>query len=124
MTAREIKRRDEAARAYAESHESASPMEAFIAGHDYADSILMPSLRAKDKVGKRYGHLVVLEATTMKTKHGQMVYKCRCDCGTEWLVASNNLRKGGTTSCGCTHPKYQKGWGERVKRKINEYKHQ
>lgn len=51
-----------------------------------------------DLTGKRYGKLTVLERvqTSKKTK-----WKCKCDCGNEVVVASDNLRSGHSRSCGC-----------------------
>ena len=32
-----------------------------------------------------------------------MYWHCRCDCGNECDVSSEQLRNGGTRSCGCLH---------------------
>ena len=54
-----------------------------------------------DKTGERYGRITVLRLLPGLDKNNHRVYECRCDCGTEFLVTSNNLRIGGTKSCGC-----------------------
>lgn len=53
-----------------------------------------------DLTGQRYGRLTVIEKTPERY-HGQVVYKCRCDCGNIKKVPSGSLRNGSTTSCGC-----------------------
>lgn len=55
-------------------------------------------------VGKKFGMLTILEETNKRTKNGgNIIYKCKCDCGNITYVASNNLTKGNhkTVSCGC-----------------------
>ena len=53
-----------------------------------------------DLCGKRFGKLLVIE-TSGKDKRGEILWKCKCDCGNETIVLSSNLRTGHTTSCGC-----------------------
>lgn len=56
----------------------------------------------KDLIGQRFGRLTVTEYVgTNKTRHS--LWKCRCDCGNEIVVAGGNLKKGNTKSCGCLH---------------------
>ena len=39
-----------------------------------------------------------------RTKHGDFLWLCKCECGGTCAVASGNLRSGNTKSCGClTH---------------------
>lgn len=59
-----------------------------------------------DLVGLRFGRLVVLEEAG-RTKGGNVCWLCRCDCGTEVIVRSGNLRYGSTVSCGCYHRECQ-----------------
>lgn len=54
----------------------------------------------KDLTGQRFGQLVVLEETKER-QCGAVVWRCKCDCGNETLVATGNLVSGHTTSCGC-----------------------
>lgn len=53
-------------------------------------------------VGKRFGRLTVLEATDKRIS-GDIVWKCRCDCGNITTVATCNLeaKVHRTVSCGC-----------------------
>ena len=55
----------------------------------------------KSLKGKRFGRLVVLEATN-KRKNRSVVWKCLCRCGKTVEVARKHLQRGRhTKSCGC-----------------------
>lgn len=57
-----------------------------------------------DMIGKRFGYLTVIErAGTHITNGGQKkpLWLCRCDCGNETTVVSQDLKDGHTKSCGC-----------------------
>ena len=56
--------------------------------------------RPLDLTGMRFGKLTAV-APTQERKGRYLVWQCRCDCGTEVMVSSKNLRNGNTTSCGC-----------------------
>ena len=43
-----------------------------------------------NKIGKRYGRLVVIEKTE-KRYHSTTIYKCRCDCGNIVELTINKL---------------------------------
>lgn len=48
----------------------------------------------------RFGRLLVVsEAGRSKDKH--VTWNCKCVCGNSLVVSSNQLLRGGTTSCGC-----------------------
>jgi hypothetical protein len=53
----------------------------------------------EDKLGNRYGRLVVIGSIHIRGLGTG--WKCVCDCGKETYVASANLSSGNTTSCGC-----------------------
>ena len=53
-----------------------------------------------DLTGQRFGRLTVLRRTDRHMGHS-VIWECRCDCGNTACVASTNLRKGYTKSCGC-----------------------
>ena len=53
--------------------------------------------------GRKFGKLLVL-GRAEGTSHG-ISYNCRCDCGNFKVVAGGNLRKGNTSSCGCSKTK-------------------
>lgn len=59
----------------------------------------MPSLI--DLTGNRYGRLVVISRDAPKKGYHGAMWRCRCDCGNETIVNSQNLKSGNTTSCGC-----------------------
>lgn len=45
----------------------------------------------RDHVGERYGKITVLRRTEHRT-HGQIIWECKCDCGTILLIPSGDLR--------------------------------
>lgn len=58
-------------------------------------------MKALDLTGQRFGRLTVLKRAGSKNR--QSAWLCKCDCGTEKVITSSNL-KTNTISCGC----YQK----------------
>lgn len=60
-----------------------------------------------DLTGCRFSHLMV-QAKTDERRHGQMMWRCLCDCGREKLIISEALRSGGTKTCGCSLNKFYK----------------
>lgn len=57
--------------------------------------------RIRELAGKRFSHLTVLERDPTPTKYRHVRWRCVCDCGRECVVSGDNLRRGGTISCGC-----------------------
>lgn len=53
-----------------------------------------------DITGQKFNRLTVLERSLPNQNHLAM-WKCKCDCGTEVIVAGTLLRNGHTKSCGC-----------------------
>ena len=52
------------------------------------------------ETGTRFGKLTVLQMTDERCKSGgSVMYKCRCDCGEELLVASTELRAKRKSCC-------------------------
>lgn len=66
-------------------------------------------MKALELTGQKFGQLSVL-GQDGKTSGGNLMWLCRCDCGSELRVAGGNLRHSThpTKSCGCIH-KTQKG---------------
>jgi len=54
---------------------------------------------AIDMIGQRFGRLTVVERAGRIGSFA--AWKCRCDCGNEVVVTSNQLRQGLVKSCGC-----------------------
>lgn len=58
----------------------------------------------KALAGKEFGRIVVLERADdyrLSSGNAYPQWKCRCKCGKEIVVRQQNLREGGTSSCGC-----------------------
>lgn len=52
--------------------------------------------------GEKYGKWTVLTPTGSSTKGGGSDWKVVCECGTESVRSSRDLRKGATNHCGCS----------------------
>lgn len=52
-------------------------------------------------IGKKFGRLTVIKDSGKRTKGGNIVYLCKCECGQYHEAGSNNLRSGSVKSCGC-----------------------
>ncbi len=52
------------------------------------------------EIGKRFGRLLVLERSGT-SKWGDIIFRCRCDCGNETRSWSTTLSDGTSKSCGC-----------------------
>lgn len=57
-----------------------------------------------DMIGKEFGRLTVLSLVEKdpSLKNRCLYYECVCDCGKHVIVQGAALRKGHTTSCGCS----------------------
>ena len=62
------------------------------------------SVLIKNEVGNKYDKLTVLKYSGLN-KYGQVLWKCKCDCGNIVKVLGVNLRNGNTKSCGCLKSK-------------------
>ena len=58
------------------------------------------SLR-KDLTNKKFGKLTAIKDTGKSNASGNAIWLCKCDCGNECEVDSNNLSSLHTYSCGC-----------------------
>lgn len=52
-------------------------------------------------IGKKFGKLTIIAERKERNRHGQLVYKCQCDCGNVINAIGFSLRYGHTKSCGC-----------------------
>lgn len=72
-------------------------------------------MKKENLKNKTFGKLLVLEEgkdkISPKGKRSTQ-WKCKCECGSEIVVTSNNLKRGHTKSCGCIS-----------KKKPHNYKH-
>jgi len=55
----------------------------------------------KNKIGKKYGRLIVIGMTNKRTNSREVIWKCQCDCNNQIEVSSGNLTSGAIRSCGC-----------------------
>jgi len=53
-----------------------------------------------DLTGQRFGKLTAINIDS-KDKFKHLRWLCKCDCGNETVVLSDNLLRNHTTSCGC-----------------------
>ena len=60
-------------------------------------------------IGKKFGRLTVINELKERTKYGDKVYNCLCDCGKYIHAVGTILRRGSKKSCGCLNhePKYK-----------------
>jgi hypothetical protein len=59
--------------------------------------------RFQDLAGQTFGLWVVLRFAGQRK--GKALWHCRCICGAEKAVQANNLKRGGSRSCGCDRDK-------------------
>ena len=52
-----------------------------------------------NEIGNTYGYLTVIDRA--ENKNNRAMWKCKCKCGNECIVAGKLLRNGHTQSCGC-----------------------
>lgn len=67
-------------------------------------------MRKIDLTGQSFGRLTVIDQAEhyiSPTGKKQIRWNCLCDCGNKAVVATNQLRSGGTVSCGCYHKEQQ-----------------
>jgi hypothetical protein len=55
----------------------------------------------KDRIGKRYGRLVVVKRVGYFDKRHDTLWECKCDCGKMIVIGGGNLSDRKTRSCGC-----------------------
>lgn len=54
-----------------------------------------------DLTNKRFGKLIALEKTNLRSSDGRVIWKCLCDCGQICYVDTHSLQEGKKKSCGC-----------------------
>lgn len=68
------------------------------------------SKKPQDRVGLRYGRLVVTGSIYVRGLGTG--WKCLCDCGKEIYADGSNLNSGNTQSCGCYHASLHRTHGK------------
>lgn len=66
-------------------------------------------LHSKNLQGQKFNRLTVLNSTNIR-KHGEMVWKCLCDCGNISYATTHGLKIGDNQSCGCLKKELEKQW--------------
>lgn len=61
---------------------------------------LQRELNIKNHSGQRFTRLLVMNSVGISA-HGEMTWRCRCDCGTIVDVIGSSLRRRKNQSCGC-----------------------
>lgn len=58
-------------------------------------------IREKDQseIGKKYGKLTVIEV--IRPEKGNTKFKCRCECGKQYIGTAKYIKYGNIISCGC-----------------------
>lgn len=62
------------------------------------------TMKMRNLVGNTFGKLTVIELVG-KSKHGQFLWKCHCECGNEHVVPGESIKSGQCKSCGCLKAK-------------------
>lgn len=80
----------------------------------------------KDLTGQKFGRLSVIKKIDIRDSSNikRILWLCKCDCGNERTLLSNQLITGNTKSCGCyNREKMLKPYGEATKNiRYNDYK--
>lgn len=56
---------------------------------------------AQNLIGKKFGELTVIALAEKTRQDRHLLWKCKCSCGNESIVSSNDLIGGHIISCGC-----------------------
>lgn len=73
----------------------------------------------RDLTGQRFGKLVCIEPTNQRGANGSIIWRCKCDCGSECLALGSQLTQGYKKSCGCvSHPARKAYVGKRFGRLV------
>lgn len=58
--------------------------------------------------GAKFGRWTVVDSDSGRTKSGQRLALCKCECGNEGQVVAAKLKNGWSTSCGCFSADHQR----------------
>jgi hypothetical protein len=73
---------------------------ALLSGNTSSCGCLKKGFIAKNLTGKRFGKLIVIKHLGF-IKKNRSIWLCKCDCGKEKIVSTDNLTSHTTVSCGC-----------------------
>lgn len=59
-----------------------------------------------DISGKKFNMITALEPVKRTTKKGNIIWRCRCDCGNEFEASYNNIVYSNLKSCGCQRERH------------------
>lgn len=65
-------------------------------------------------IGARYGRLTVISRAG-KSKSGDRLYFCHCDCGKDKEITAFQLKSGEIVSCGCALAEHRQAFGQHGK---------
>ena len=57
--------------------------------------------RGNNLIDQRFGRAVVIEKTNKRSSSGDIIQKCKCDCGNIYETRGDILKSGQSKSCGC-----------------------
>ena len=72
----------------------------------------------KNLIGQRFGRLLVFKDSGKRSKAGEMIWSCKCDCGNSSEVRGHSLRNGHTKSCRCLMKEINTKHGEGSRTKL------
>lgn len=59
----------------------------------------------KNLIGQKFGKLEVVEEMPQRSPYGDVLWKCKCDCGNTTVASTSSLTKLHKHSCGCSNSK-------------------
>lgn len=74
----------------------------------------------KDYTGMKFNRVTLIERISPTRQNFHTLYKCKCDCGKEFIARGSAIVSGNTKSCGC-YAHIAKSKPKLSLRKINKY---
>lgn len=72
---------------------------------------------ALDLTGQKFGRLIVVQKTDERSRDGEIMWLCECECGNYKIVRTSSLKNNNIRSCGCLNTEVAKD----KLAKVNEY---
>lgn len=70
--------------------------------------------QAADLTNRVFGRLRAIAPTSLRDSNGSVLWKCRCECGSELHVSQDSLVQGCYKSCGCVRQERQENLHENL----------